>query len=765
MLLTATVASLSFCVILLKKRSGKRRQKILALSAFCFVVALLSGSLFWQDVAEDAAAASQTGFEQTLQIISDSKNGAISKTSVAAAKSETGRTVNVRIFWNDNDQVLPKGSWLKANLSFAPLKENQDWLLEQGICGSATITNPEALGFDTTIFGRIDSFRASNVAVINSIDTSGSALLSGILLGNREALAGTAVEQDFRTCGLSHLIAVSGSHLAIVAALFTWLLMRLPGNRKIELLVLSLTLMIYVVLTGLQPSAIRAAVMAATAGFSFFVGRRGHAPSALCTAAIIMLVAYPANAFSVGFWLSVSAVFGISLFANFNQSWLEAAVFANPNPNHCSELAHKAKVLAAKKQRKFFEPVSSAIALTVSATLATMPLSIPMFAMFSLISPLANLIVGPLVSVILIVGILVLCLGAIFPSIIYPACTAISWVGDFIAWLAARLASLPFASIPADISMTIAIVLAIVIAVLIYLIWPEPNTTKARMIPMSGLAICLIFVIVSPWTTAPQMVMMDIGQGDAILIKEGSNAVLIDTGASDTALMRALARNRITSLNAVVITHLDSDHYGALARLRGATQVDNIYFANGLLKSQSNAKAINDAYAIAGKSNTLELTAGDILQIGKSISLQMVWPIVPAREGKNPESICMLLVYDQQNDGIPEYQALLTGDAEQNEIDGILNNNPLLTADIYKVGHHGSKQAVTLPQLQSLGSKYALISVGANNRYGHPTTETLSVLEQAGCKIFRTDLNGDVSLKFSGSDMILSCATISQEIY
>jgi len=249
------------------------------------------------------------------------------------------------------------------------------------------------------------------------------------------------------------------------------------------------------------------------------------------------------------------------------------------------------------------------------------------------------------------------------------------------------------------------------------------------------------------------MVVMDVGQGDAVLIQEQGNSILVDTGASDSALVHALARNNVRSLQAVIITHLDDDHAGALARLRGLVPIESIYFARGLLEYQAENEYLLQARAIVGAEQVGELAPGESLSVGSTLRLVVLWPERLALEGSNEESLCLLLIYDQEADGISEQQALLTGDCERGELAVMLKRYPGLEATILKVGHHGSRNAMTAEQLQALNCNVAIISVGANNRYGHPATETLEILAASEVTILRTDEQGDISCLFNGTQL------------
>jgi competence protein ComEC len=231
-------------------------------------------------------------------------------------------------------------------------------------------------------------------------------------------------------------------------------------------------------------------------------------------------------------------------------------------------------------------------------------------------------------------------------------------------------------------------------------------------------------------------------------------------------LVGALGRNHITHLDAVVITHLDADHCGALAALQGMVGVDRVLFASGLPAAYAQDEVMRTARALLGGQSPGEVVAGDRLQVSAALSLEVVWPSQPVQEGGNPNSVCLLMRYDPQCDGAatPDTTLLLTGDAEAPELRSILAQGAVDAVQVLKVGHHGSADAVTVDQLAQMGTRIALISVGEDNRYGHPTAQTLGVLEAGGVTVFRTDLNGDITVALAPDALHVSCATMSNEI-
>ncbi|MDR3052764.1 MAG: DNA internalization-related competence protein ComEC/Rec2 [Coriobacteriales bacterium] len=751
--LLAGIGAVLLALLLICLRCRQRKGSALMLVLLSFVLGIGMGTLYWSDLQNCGRYLQEHPLNDvSIKIVADPKEGMYATTSLARIRLPDGREPGVRILWQSEQEPPPFGTWFTADASFLPLKPQNAWLFEQGLCGSLKLTNIHDQHFEPTPLGGVEGFREHNRQLIAQIDGEGSGLLSGVLLGDTTELSGTKADRAFKATGLSHLIAVSGSHLVVIATVLVWVFSRLPFKRSIELAAVALFLVAYVLLTGLQPSAIRACVMTLISSASFLVGRRAHAPSALCFAACVMLLLYPPNTYSVGFWLSVCAVLGLTMFCPLITAWITAI------------LPRKQTSRGAGRRQRVQQTLIEPLGLTFTAQAATLPLTVPLFGILSLVSPLANLVVTPFVTLMVGGGIIALCLAPLFAPLAAAILSALSWVGGLAIQCASWLASLPHGALPVSAELVPLFAICLLVFVLLYLLWPQPKTIVARALAGALLCVALLNSSGALAITGPQVVVMDIGQGDAILVRNGGHTVLIDTGASSSALIQALGRNNITRLDAVVLTHLDTDHYGALEALVGLVATDHIFFAQGLTSAQPQHAAISTARELTRGSPPEELRQGDRITVGTGFALTVVWPDTPVAEGSNPESVCLLLGYDHNNDGADDSQMLLTGDAEAPELTQIMGDGLLEEVTILKVGHHGSRDAVTTQQLLDMRTELAFISVGANNRYGHPTQETLEALEGAAVTVYRTDLNGDITVDFTPTALRVHCATIEPEL-
>ncbi|MDR1183911.1 MAG: DNA internalization-related competence protein ComEC/Rec2 [Coriobacteriales bacterium] len=747
---------------------GRRWLRATFLLLMSATLGLATGMGFWVSADERAQAIAAVVAKRPqelceLTILEDPKQGVISMTSLAALEVTGVGHTKVRVFWDSEQEPRALGTHLVAHVEFKPLTETQAFLHQKGVFGSVSLKNIEVkgTGFPATPLGAIHAFREHNRLLLADFEGEGSALLRGVLLGDTTELDQAEAGRAFKVTGLSHLVAVSGSHLVVIALLITWLIRSLGVRRSIEVTLVTLLLVSYVFLTGLQPSAIRACVMAFIASMATFAGRRGHIPSALATAAVGMLLLSPPTAFSVGFWLSVFAVFGLTIFCPLVSRYLACLLphLDTHAPPTRGKAWHRVRRMV---RRALIDP----LALTITAQMATLPITAPLFATVSLVSPLANLLVTPFITLLVGAGIAALCLMPLLGPLGTLTLSFLCGVAEISISLATWCAQLPHACLPVSLSLAPAVFCALLAAALIYRLWPQPSRKRSLLSISSFALVSLLLSASTLLPAAPQIVMLDVGQGDAILIREGSANVLIDTGQSDATLLRALARQRVGRLDAVIVTHLDEDHTGALDALSGTIPVEHIFFAQGLAEAKADDEALQAARLVLGGKTPEELAWGDRIKLGERIELVMLWPDHAIAGGGNEESICLGLSYDEggsesMNEGA-EARVLLTGDAESPQLDRLFAGMFAQHFDALKVGHHGSGGAVTAEQLELMGCQFALISVGRDNRYGHPTPETLATLDQAGVNVYRTDLNGDVTVRFRGERLLVRCDTMTE---
>lgn len=586
-------------------------------------------------------------------------------------------------------------------------------------------------------------------------------LAAGILIGLRERVD-RDLAADFATAGVSHVVAISGWNIAIVAALVGALLR--GRSRRVVGAATGGVILAYVVAAGASPSVVRAAVMAGVVLLARGSGRAVRAPAALALAAAGLLIADPSMIGDAGFRLSVAATAGLLAWATPLGAWL-GGLAGGRLPG----------------------PLAEGLGITLAAQAATLPDVLATFGRLSLVAPAVNLVVVPIVPAAMAGGALALAGGGL---VALGAPAAVGMVSGLPGWLllhamvaAVRVgASLPVAAValPADLALPAGLAAAVLLAAVLFWLQrrrarrrharggapargrgsgttgrPDRAARRAAHGPRSALergalgvaAISVALTLLGAADAggrADRIVMLDVGQGDAILVESRDGARMLVDGGPDPdrviAQLDAVIAPWDRRIDIVVLTHPHEDHVAGLVRVLGRYRVGRVFEPG--MRGRGPGWAAWDA-ALRGGPPRATLAAGQRLALG-GIALRVLWPMpgaVPAAPGAsgtaiNDTSIVLLGTASGR-------RFLLTGDAEE-DVDPALLGEGMPAVDVLKVAHHGSATATSAALLAAARPAVALISVGAGNDYGHPTAAALGRLRDAGARVYRTDLDGRV---------------------
>jgi competence protein ComEC len=671
-----------------------------------------------------------------------------------------GQPVAGRILlWLPRGLVIGAGDRLRF---IADLQEPQDfegfayrdYLARQGIAATAAVYEASVVGNQLEpVQAALRAARLWLLAGLNLlIPEPEAALAAGILLGVRSGID-PAINDAFARAGLTHVVAISGWNIAIVAALAAGAarpLTRLPSGRWLAALAAVGTVAGYVLLTGASPSVVRAALMAGALLMARLGGSRSHAMSALMLAALVMVVAAPKVVWDVGFQLSALATAGLI--------WFGAAFEA--------------------RLSRWPALIREPVALTMAAQVTTLPVILLNFDRLSLVAPLANVVVVPLVPIVMLTSALAALIGSIHGALPLIG-DAAAWLLGGAAWLYLRLmvlagtlaAGVPLSSIELAAPAWLAAVWYPGLVLARHRLGragpvdrsaraPEAigrglATRAVRPIPLA--AATLVTVVVLTLLTQPDgrlhLVAMDIGQGDAILVVSPSGqTALVDGGPDPDLALRRLGewlpfwQRR---LDLMVLTHPHEDHVAGLVPALERFDVGLVIEPGRDYENPTYPRFLALAHAEPGAEFRLART-GEVIALGGDTRLRVIFPdhsdaLAPLPDGDiNNASVVMLL----EGAG---FRALLSGDAEA-PVEALLLERGLLGhVDVLKVGHHGSESSTTPALLAAVSPRIALISCGADNEYGHPHAVTLEHLAAIpGLVIRRTDLEGSLAVVSDG---------------
>jgi competence protein ComEC len=540
-------------------------------------------------------------------------------------------------------------------------------------------------------------------------------LLPGLVAGDTTAMDPMLVG-DFKRAGLTHLTAASGANVAIVVTGVLWPLRRRAADRRVQAVVAGLALAGFVVLAGPSPSVVRAAAMGAVTLVALASGRPRAAVPALGAAVCGLLLHDPGLARDAGFALSVVATAAIVLLA----------------PGWSRRLRH----------RSWPTVLADAVAVSAAAGLATAPIVAGLSGAISLVSLPANLLAAPAVAPATVLGLA----ATLLSTVAAPAADALVWLAGWpTRWLvlvAGRAAAVPDATARWPGGTTGAVLLAGLLLVVGVALWRAP-----RLRPLSLAAVVGIVVIGWPVRQTVQgwppngtvVVACDVGQGDALVLPAGpGSGVLVDTGPDVSAVDRCLDRLGIDALPLVLLSHLDADHAGALVGAMSGRDVGVVATAT-LSPADKRVGALDRLVRRAGGTRAV-LVPGDRRRVA-GVTVEVLAPD-PARATAAAAPNDLSMVARVTVHGV---RVLFTGDLGADAEARLLRDGIDLRADVLKVPHHGSRDA-DQAFLAASGARVALISVGADNTYGHPTPRTLRWLADDGMQIHRTDREGDLAV-------------------
>ena len=564
--------------------------------------------------------------------------------------------------------------------------------------------------------GPLLRLRNGLLASISPATDPARSLIAGVVCGRSAELRAQPAGDWFSVTGTAHLIAVSGSHLAIVGFVIESALHKTRLTRGLQRGLLLATLAAYAVFTGASPSAVRACCMVAATLVVNGAGRRRHGLSALFVTMTIFVLLRPAVLFEMGFQLSCASVFAILCFCPY-------AAFA------LGELGVPSGV-------------ASMLSVTLCSQLATLPVTIPAFETFSLIAPLANGVIGPVISVLLSASVVLV--PCSFMPLLRPWALVVPLIAARCALFFEQLfAAVPGASVSvAPDSVWIYVVPFALVVLLAW--WPRP-----RVRPMLQGLLCLILAVWVPYIywdrfAPPSVTVLDVGQADAILIRQGSAVTLVDCGL-DNRVVSALVRNNVHHIDAVFVTHWDEDHWGGLPDVLDQFSVGTIAVA---------ADALEDAPAEVldrpGVSYR-QVARGDSIDIG-TFRARVMWPFDTVDGEGNEDSLVLLLSYAQESKSL---RMLLTGDAELDQEREFVQD--VGDIDVLKLGHHGSKVSVDADLLDTLKPELSIASAGEGNRYGHPSDTCVRAIRDAGGAFACTIEHGDITVSPTASGFAMRC--------
>ncbi|MFX4291146.1 ComEC/Rec2 family competence protein [Streptomyces bohaiensis] len=597
---------------------------------------------------------------------------------------------------------------------------------------------PQTIGDPTMVQRLAGALRERLRETVADLPADPRGLLPALIVGDA-SLIPDDLDEAVRATDLTHMIVVSGAHLSLLLAVVIGspttasraerggLVARLGLPLRATAVLGGAVVIGFVILCRPGPSVLRAAVCGGIALLAVATGRRRSLLPALAAATLLLILYDPTHAVSFGFLLSVLATAALLIIA---PPWSLAL------------------------QRRGVPPrLAEGLAVALAAQLVCAPVVAVFSARVSLVAVPANLLAELAFAPVLVLGWAAMMVAPVSLPLAQALAWLASWPARWIATVARTGASLPGAEFRWPDGWWGASLLAVLSLALIVLV------RRLRRRPWTA-ALCVLLLLLALLRPQPlerwltgwpppdwRVVACDVGQGDATVLAAGTGrAVVVDAGPDPKAVDTCLRALGVRHVPVVVLSHFHADHVAGLAGVLEGRSVGVIRTtATRLPESQ-----VREVEATAAEFGVPieEAAAGDTGSAGQDLTWDVLWP--PAGESMpnaNDGSVTLLV----RTAGLT---VLLPGDLEPAAQQRLLASRPRLPpVDVLKVPHHGSAyQEEAL--LRGLAPRWAIVSAGEDNSYGHPDLTTLATLEQIGATVLRTDLHGSLALTPRGATVV-----------
>lgn len=586
----------------------------------------------------------------------------------------------------------------------------------------------------------INSVQNNMKSNINKIlNEEEAALCIGILVGDREAIS-EQTEDNFKKSNLTHMLAVSGSHITYIINAFAMLLGK--TSKRTSKIFTIIILIFFMALTGFTFSVIRACIMGILVLLASLMYRKPDTINNLGISSFIILLFNPYAISDAGFLLSYGGTIGIVLLGD----KIENAIYKEENKNK--------NII-----NKIIKYIIISFSITLSANLIIIPIMAYNFSTVSFTFWISNILAAPIMEIATIFGFIIYFISIFF----IPLAKFLGIFLNLLLYLLLKIAEVSSLIPGSSIYIKTPYIIECIIYYLFIVLWLKwdyiKNAIKVKkilkvLVASSILLIIFSSVLIYYYPKTLKIYFVDVGQGDCTLIKTPTNKhILIDGGGSEfgnfdvgeSTLLPYLLDRRITTIDYMLISHFDSDHIDGLFAVMENLKIKNIIISKQGEKSDN---FIRFQELVKNKKvNVLVVKKGDRIQIDKYSYFEILFPEKNLIQDNvlNNNSI----VANFCSIGL---KILFTGDIEEiaeNRLCELYRDTDKLKSTILKVAHHGSKTSSTAKFLELVTPKIALIGVGEGNKFGHPNNGVLDRIRDYTNKIYRTDKNGEIEIIYT----------------
>ena len=583
-----------------------------------------------------------------------------------------------------------------------------------------------------------------------------SGLFVGILIGNKENIT-EEIEEDFKNSSLSHMLAVSGTHVSYIILGLSFLLSNF-GKRYTNIFSI-LFLIFFMYLTNFTASVVRACIMGIILLGSKILYRKSDIYVSMALSLLIILIENPFKILDVGLILSYAGTLGIVVLYR---------IWSNE----------------VKTKNKIIKYIINTLLITCSAQIFVFPIIAVYFNNVSITFFISNLLATPVLAIIIIFGFFNIIVFFISNELGMIISIFLKMNIEILIFISHSCSNIPYANLLV-ITPKIFFVILYYLIILLYIITKKIYNIKEEWQYLSALEkkeililkkiiknkrkfiikiISLIFIIafvniiIININKETKIYFIDVGQGDStLIITENKKNILIDGGGNVTnknydigenILLPYLLDRGITKIDYLFVSHFDFDHVGGLYEIIDKLNVDNI-----IIPKNKNISEEEKEFTKKAKEKHIKicrLCQNDKIYIDKNTKIDILSPLNEEIEENYINNNCLVFKFTYNN-----FSMLFTGDIEEIAEKEILKNvsKNILKSDILKIPHHGSKTSSTDKFLECVNPKIALIGVGKNN-FGHPSEEVIERLKSKNIKVYRTDLNGEIEIRVNNKNRI-----------
>ena len=589
-------------------------------------------------------------------------------------------------------------------------------------------------------------------------------IVMGVMLGYTDEID-DETKQDFSNSNISHVLAVSGMHISYIIILVTNSTKKLFGKKQSKIIA-SIILLIYMFITGFGISVVRASIMGILSCMAFIVYRKSDTLNNISISALIILINNPYSLTSLSFLLTYGGTLGIIYFEQIVEKILKSINLRN----------RKWKYVFLKIQRKC-KNIIEVISVSISAQIIIAPIMALNFNLIGIGFILTNLMLSYIIGIIVMGGFIQILISMISIN----AGMAIAKIIEIPVYGILLISKISFGNFKIttpDLYQVIVYYIVVYLFRFLYLVFHSKNCNPTQKRVKNTIYLVrykfrpyfskiiivflLIILLICGFKKIPRdlkIYFIDVGQGDSTLIVTPNNkTILIDGGGSKTydvgknTLEPYLLDRKINKIDYAIISHYDQDHCDGVLYVLQNMKVENVIIGKQIKDSDNYNKFIK---IIKEKGINVHIVhAGKRLNIEKNLYFDILWPDMENKINENVlnnNSLICKLVYK-------DFSMLFTGDIEEIAEKSILKKykeSKLLKSTILKVAHHGSKTSSSKEFINAVKPQIALIGVGNNNKFGHPSDITIETLKAINCKIYRTDKNGEISINVKNNKMVI----------